>query len=148
MVVCWGRKVEPRAGLSPFRSTAAASAGYGLGRPWSLVFVLTRVAMAFLAGNPPIYTGSGLPITSDAYLYRDWGVQIVSLSRVPYLEIPIEYPPGLLPFILLPAWLPDAMRLPFLPSFVFLMVVWMVSDSSAFGGLATRGAQISSNVHG
>jgi hypothetical protein len=79
--------------------------------------------MAFLAGNPPIYTGSGLPITSDAYLYRDWGVQIVSLGRVPYLQIPIEYPPGLLPFILLPTWLLDAMHLPFLPSFVFLMVV-------------------------
>lgn len=113
-----------------------------------IVFVLTRVAMAFLAGNPPIYTGSGLPITSDAYLYRDWGVQIVSLSRVPYLEIPIEYPPGLLPFILLPAWLPDAMHLPFLPSFVFLMVVVDGLGLIGLWRLGNTWGSISSNVHG
>jgi hypothetical protein len=92
---------------------------------WALpaVFVITRVAMAFLAGVPRHYTGSGLPITPDVYLYRGWGLQIVSLGREAYRQVPIEYPPGLLPFILLPAWLLRVADLAYLPTFVSLMVV-------------------------
>lgn len=90
---------------------------------WGLVgvFLITRVAMAFLAGNPQIYTRSGLPVTPYVYESRDWGLQIVAAGRAPYAGVPIEYPPGLLPFVLLPASLLHAFQMPFLPSFVFLM---------------------------
>src|SRR6266508_2469029 len=109
-------------------------------RLWVLiaVFLVTRVAMAFLAGNPQSYTRSGLPVTPYVYQCRDWGLQIVALGRTPYVGVPIEYPPGLLPFILFPAWMLQALHIPFLPSFVFLM---MLADALGFIGvyrLATR----------
>jgi hypothetical protein len=85
------------------------------------VFLITRVAMAFFAGIPSLYTGTGPPITADVYLYRQWGLEIVTSGRMPYSQVPIEYPPGLLPFIILPAWLLHHLSLPFLPSFVLLM---------------------------
>ena len=109
-------------------------------RLWVLiaVFLVTRVAMAFLAGNPQSYTRSGLPVTPYVYQCRDWGLQIVALGRTPYVGVPIEYPPGLLPFILFPAWMLQALHIPFLPSFVFLM---MLADALGLIGvyrLATR----------
>ena len=90
---------------------------------WALVavFVITRIAMAFLAGTPRLYTGSGLPVTPYVYESRDWGLEIVASGRTPYAGVPIEYPPGLLPFVLLPASLLHTLHIPFLPSFVVLM---------------------------
>jgi hypothetical protein len=93
--------------------------------PWILliIFLVTRVVMAFLAGNPELYTRSGLSATPYVYQCRDWGLQIVALGRTPYVGVPIEYPPGLLPFIVFPAWLLHVLHIPFLPSFVALMTV-------------------------
>lgn len=87
------------------------------------VFIITRLLMAFLAGNPPLYTRTGFPITPDVYLYRGWGFEIVTSGEMPYSEVPIEYPPGVLPFVLLPAWLLDRLSAPYLLSFVVLMTV-------------------------
>ena len=87
------------------------------------VFLITRLVMAFLAGNPLLYTRSGPAVTYDVYLYREWGSQIVASGGMPYSEVPIEYPPGILPFVLLPAWLLHQLQVPFLLSFVLLMTV-------------------------
>jgi hypothetical protein len=84
-------------------------------------FGLTRLAMAILAGNPDWYTGSGLAVTPYVYGSREWALQVVAHGVAPYVGAPLEYPPGLLPFILVPAWLLDSLRVPYLPSFVVLM---------------------------
>jgi hypothetical protein len=68
-----------------------------------------------------LYTQTGLPITPDVYLYRQWGIQIIASGSMPYSEVSIEYPPGVLPFVMLPAWLLDRLSVPFLFSFVVLM---------------------------
>jgi hypothetical protein len=109
-------------------------------RLWVLlsIFLVTRVVMAFLAGNPQVYTRSGLPVTPYVYQCREWGLQIVASGRTPYVGVPIEYPPGLLPFILLPAWLLHALNVAFLPSFVFLMAVVDALGLIGLLRLATR----------
>ena len=93
--------------------------------PWALLgtFLFTRLVMAILAGEPAWYTGEGLAATPYVYQSRDWALQVVASGLAPYVGAPIEYPPGLLPFILTPAWLLHVARIPYLPSFVFLMVV-------------------------
>jgi hypothetical protein len=87
------------------------------------VFLSTRLVMAFLAGNTPLWGPSGPAVAVDVYLYRDWGTPIVASGGMPYSEVPIEYPPGILPFVLVPAWLLHQLKVPFLLSFVVLMTV-------------------------
>jgi len=93
--------------------------------PWALLgaFLITRFVMVILAGDPDWYTGDGLPATPYVYQSRDWALQVVALHETPYAGAPIEYPPGLLPFILVPAWVLRVARIPYLPTFVLLMIV-------------------------
>jgi Glycosyltransferase family 87 len=62
------------------------------------IFLLTRSAGAWLADHPIAY---GRNVTSDAELYQYWADRI-SGGEAPYTDVPVEYPPGLLPFILAP----------------------------------------------
>jgi hypothetical protein len=87
------------------------------------VFLGTRLVMAFLAGNPPLWTPSGPTVVLDVYTYREWSFRIVASGGMPYSEVPIEYPPGILPFVLVPAWLLHQLKVPFLLSFILLMTV-------------------------
>jgi hypothetical protein len=86
-------------------------------------FAITVLTMVVLAGKPEWYTGSGLPVTPYVYQSKAWGLQVVARGEAPYVGAPLEYPPGLLPFILAPAWLLHTTKVPYLPTFVFLMVV-------------------------
>ena len=63
-----------------------------------VAFVLTRAAGAWLADHPLQY---GNDMTSDVELYEFWAEDIVDGGR-PYTDVPVQYPPGLLPFILAP----------------------------------------------
>jgi hypothetical protein len=91
-------------------------------RPLIVVFVATRALGAFLAGHPDAYTGSLLSIIFDVNAYGSWAHQIVELGSAPYAQVPIEYPPGALPFILIPAIM-FAIGGPYLLGFVALMVL-------------------------
>lgn len=62
------------------------------------VFVSTRLVGAWLADHPGSY---GRNVTGDVELYQYWADRIVS-GHAPYTGVPVEYPPGLLPFILGP----------------------------------------------
>jgi hypothetical protein len=62
------------------------------------VFVLTRLVGAWLADHPGSY---GRNVTGDVELYQYWADRIVG-GHAPYTGVPVEYPPGLLPFILGP----------------------------------------------
>ena len=63
-----------------------------------IVFVLTRAAGAWLADHPLQY---GRNVTGDVELYEFWAEGIVD-GGSPYTDVGVQYPPGLLPFILAP----------------------------------------------
>ena len=63
-----------------------------------VVFVLTRATAAWLADHPLEY---GRDVTGDVELYEFWAEGIVD-GGSPYTDVPVQYPPGLLPFILAP----------------------------------------------
>jgi hypothetical protein len=71
--------------------------------PLLLVFVLTRTGGAWLADHPVRY---GRDVTGDVELYAFWADHIVE-GESPYSDVPVQYPPGLLPFILAPEGLAD-----------------------------------------
>jgi hypothetical protein len=68
-----------------------------------VVFTATRLATGALADHPGRYEHGG-SIVGDVTLYQYWGEQIVEHNRVPYRDVAIEYPPGSLPFIAVPAF--------------------------------------------
>jgi hypothetical protein len=63
-----------------------------------VVFVLTRVTGAWLADHPLEY---GRNVTGDVELYEFWAEGILD-GASPYADVGVQYPPGLLPFILAP----------------------------------------------
>jgi hypothetical protein len=96
-----------------------------------LVFFLTRLLGVFLALYPQVYTGfAENDVIGDPTLYLQWAMAIIDGRQTPYKEVPIEYPPGVLPFIVAPI-LPRP-RPPYLQGFVGLMVL---VDAAGFVGL-------------
>ncbi|MBW3594381.1 MAG: DUF2029 domain-containing protein [Actinobacteria bacterium] len=71
---------------------------------WALVvlFVLARAPMAWLAARPDIYEHNGIVTANDVLLYENWSAQMIDDGRGAYSDVPIEYPPGSLPFMLGP----------------------------------------------
>src|SRR5688572_23170696 len=112
-----------RISCPPFSSTAQLG--------WLVVvFLASRLIGAILAGSPEVYTPSLLPVTMDPQLYREWATQIIDLGMTPYAEIRMEYPPGALPFILLPNLVAHSQ--PYLLGFVAEM---MLVDALGLFGL-------------
>lgn len=65
-------------------------------------FVLSRVLLFWLAVTPEVYRGAeGEMATGDVDHYQDWAAAL-RRGQNPYSEVPIEYPPGVLPLILAP----------------------------------------------
>jgi hypothetical protein len=67
----------------------------------SIAFVLTRILGAWLADHPDQY---GRNVTSDVGIYQYWANRIAG-GEAPYTDVPVEYPPASLPFIVVPEWL-------------------------------------------
>lgn len=93
------------------------------------VFLVSRFIGAFLAGSPQVYSGSLLPVTMDPQLYDEWAGQVLDVGQVPYADVRIEYPPGALPFILLPSVVAPSQ--PYLLGFVAEM--FLVDAVGLFG---------------
>ena len=72
-------------------------------RLWILfaAFVVTRVALVYLA-DPAHYGTGQVGVASDLDLYGGWAEQLVDHDEAAYRGVPIEYPPGSLPFIAAP----------------------------------------------
>lgn len=64
------------------------------------LFVVSRVAMGYLAVDRPHYEGQTY-ITGDVTVYRSWA-NTVEQGGGAYTEAKVQYPPGSLPFILAP----------------------------------------------
>ena len=90
---------------------------------WILVvlFALTRIPVAWVAMNPPVYEQEGINAGSDVDLYHGWASALVNDGQGAYSDIRIEYPPGSLPFMLIPEIVPGDDN--YLSSFVVMMAV-------------------------
>lgn len=99
---------------------------------WALVilFIVLRAPVAWLAARPDLYDHDGIVTASDVSLYEGWSIQMVDEGRGAYTEVPIEYPPGSLPFILGPQVVNGDSS--YLVAFVVLMVL---VDAAGFLGL-------------
>lgn len=97
---------------------------------WVLAFAVTRLLPLALTFEPSLYGPDISDPTGDLRLYGGWGDQIVGDGLAPYREIDIEYPPGSLPFVIVPALLGQGEFSPAI--FVALLVVL---DTVAFGAL-------------
>ena len=62
----------------------------------------TRGFSAWVADHPEHYRDGGFTATSDTELYQRWATQIAREGRTAYDDVRIEYPPGSLPFMVLP----------------------------------------------
>lgn len=95
-----------------------------------ILFVITRVPIAWLAATPETYAQDGIDATSDVNLYSGWATALIDEAQRAYSAVPIEYPPGSLPFILIPQVLPGEVS--YLDTFIGMMVA---IDITAFIGL-------------
>jgi hypothetical protein len=67
-----------------------------------LAFLLSRALVLLLVLNPDSYPhGPDIAADRDG-LYRSWSTQVLDEGEAPYSETDIEYPPGALPFLVLP----------------------------------------------
>lgn len=95
-----------------------------------ILFILTRIPVVMLALDPASYEQEGINAASDVDLYMGWATALVEGTQGAYSDIRIEYPPGSLPFILIPEIVPGAVS--YLTAFVVMMVF---IDIAAFLGL-------------
>lgn len=86
-----------------------------------VVWAVTRVLLAWLADHPEVYGTAVTKVTGDAELYRAWAISMIQGRLAPYRSVPIEYPPGSLPFISAP-WLWVVAGGAYRTGFVALMV--------------------------
>jgi len=102
-----------------------------------LVFVTTRVGGGWLADHPEHYRG-GLTttVTYDPTLYENWATQVYREGRTAYGEVKIEYPPGSLPFMILP--MVKAAGHAYLPRFIAVMLAVDVVGMAGLVVIARR----------
>jgi hypothetical protein len=97
---------------------------------WWLAFAVTRFLPLALTLAPSLYGPDVSDPTGDVNRYAGWASQIVGDGLMPYRDVDIEYPPGSLPFVMLPAMLGQGQFAR--PVFIATMVVL---DAVAFGVL-------------
>ena len=95
------------------------------------LFVVSRIVLVFLAARPDVYTTQdGINVSSDVSLYEGWAGAMIDGGEGAYSNVKIEYPPGSLPFMLLPQVLNgDSSFL------VFFVATMLVVDIAGFIGL-------------
>ncbi|HEX3394406.1 MAG TPA: glycosyltransferase 87 family protein [Acidimicrobiales bacterium] len=102
-----------------------------------VAFVATRAGGVWLAGHPEHYRG-GLTttVTYDPTLYENWANQVYRDGRAPYGDVKIEYPPGSLPFMILP--MVKSAGHAYLPRFIALMLAVDVVGMAGLVVIARR----------
>lgn len=86
------------------------------GRRWALVapvllvaiFAATRIVPVLLTLRPDLYGPDISNPAGDVGRYAAWGTATIGHGLVPYRDFDVEYPPGALPFVLVPALLGGA----------------------------------------
>ena len=67
-----------------------------------VAFLATRALTGYLADHPEHYGPPGSKVTGDSGNYEFWASQILTFQLNEYSEFGMEYPPGSVPFIVLP----------------------------------------------
>lgn len=67
-----------------------------------VAFVATRVLTGYLADHPEHYGPPDSKVTGDSANYEFWAGQMLTFQLNAYSEFGMEYPPGSIPFIVLP----------------------------------------------
>lgn len=65
-------------------------------------FTVTRLLLLWSAAHPDSYAPGGAPFLADVYLFDRYATDIVGAGGAPYSGVPLEYPPGVVPFIVAP----------------------------------------------
>ena len=66
-------------------------------------FVVTRMFLGWYAVHPWDYGPPCCRVHGDVELYARWGFELVNEGEEPYRDIRIEYPPGSIPLVAIPA---------------------------------------------
>lgn len=103
-----------------------------------LVFAVTRVLPAVLTLHPELYGPDISNPAGDVARYAAWGTAAIGDGLVPYRDFAVEYPPGVLPFVLAPALLGRGTFS--VPAFVALLVAVDTAALLALWVLRGRGA--------
>jgi hypothetical protein len=99
------------------------------------LFLLTRGAVFWVTDHPSVY-GDTDP-TSDVTIYEGWGRAVHVEKGAPYADVPIEYPPGAIPFIVAPSTIdPDGS---YRPLFAALMALVDLVGFAALWVMVRRG---------
>lgn len=102
-----------------------------------LAFVATRALTGYLADHPEHYGPPDSKVTGDSANYERWAGQILVLNLNAYSEFGMEYPPGSIPFMVVPGIekpLDDSYR----TRFVLLMILVDLVGLIALIALARR----------
>lgn len=86
-----------------------------------VAFLVTRAAPVVLTLHPQLYGPEISNPAGDVGRYATWGTAAIGHGLVPYRDFDVEYPPGALPFVLVPAVLGGGTFSP--PAFVGMLVV-------------------------
>lgn len=103
---------------------------------WLLAFTVTRLLPLALTLSPELYGPEVSDPTGDLNRYAGWAQAIVAEGQAPYREVDIEYPPGALPFVVVPALLGQARFSPEI--FVGMMILLDAAGFIALLALARR----------
>jgi hypothetical protein len=98
--------------------------------PLGVVVAVSRLALLWLAAHPELYGGPAADVTNEVGLYAGWAEQLLGEGRHPYVDVGIEYPPLVLPFVLAPRLLAGLVGYP--SAYVALM---LVLDLAGLAGL-------------
>jgi hypothetical protein len=101
-----------------------------VGVAWWSLFAVTRLLPLVLTLYPSLYGPDVSDPTGDINRYAGWANQIIGQGLVPYREVDVEYPPGSLPFVVVPEMVGQAQFSR--PAFVAMMIV---VDAVAYGTL-------------
>jgi hypothetical protein len=103
------------------------------------LFLVTRLSLVYVGADPSIYQGRDHQIGADVSIYAGWADEIVERNRLPYRDVPIEYPPGSLPFIVAPAVAEAVTGVPYRVWFAGAMVSLDLLGLLALLRVAARG---------
>lgn len=104
---------------------------------WLVAFLVTRAPAVALTLHPTLYGAAVSDPTGDVARYAGWVAAIVGDGHAAYVDVDIEYPPGVLPFVLLPGLLRGGELS--VPVFVGLLVLVDLAGLAALVVTGRRG---------